>query len=239
MKSGNSVRESLELISKRWRIDPEIYNLHLGKRNDAVDTALEVNRVIFHIPTLAYDGLYVLWRCMWPDCYNCCERQGRLPLTKDDIEMISKKMGYLSKVDFIKTEARISSWEEKEAFGNVITTLTMLSLKRNSEEKEDQDGIPLRCRFLDGSGHCGIHPEKPGVCLLYPFVSWMEYNKGKAVIHATFQLTGDCPGFYTSKSLDSIKPVLEEYSEKIYDYNMAVNRTTRENYCSINIVDLQ
>jgi len=176
---------------------------------------------------------------MWPDCHNCCERQGRLPLTKDDIEIIAKKMGYISKAKFIKTETRISSWEEQEAFGNVITTLTMLLLKRDSDEKEDQDGIPLKCRFLDARGYCGIHPEKPGVCWLYPFASWMEYNKGKAVIHATFQLTGDCPGFYASKSLDPIKPVLKEYSEKIYNYNMAVSRTTRENYSSINVSDLQ
>ena len=239
MKSDSSVKDSLELLSKRWMIDPEIYDLHLGKRNDVVDTALEVNRVIFHIPTLTADSLYVLWRCMWPDCHNCCERQGRLPLTKDDIEIIAKKMGYLSKADFIRSETRISSWEEKEAFGNVITTLTMLSLKRNSDEKEEHDGIPLQCRFLDASGYCGIHPEKPGVCWLYPFASWIESDNGKPVIHATFQLTGDCPGFYASKSLVSIKPVLQEYSEKIYNYNMAVSRTTRENYCSISIVDLQ
>ena len=57
-------------------------------------------------------------------------------------------MGYLSKAEFIRTETRISSWEE-QAFGNVITTLTMLSLKRNSDEKEEQDGFPLQCRFLD------------------------------------------------------------------------------------------
>src|SRR5436309_15411276 len=97
MKSDNSVKDSLELLTKRWTIDPEVYDLHLGKRNDVVDTAVEVNRVIFHIPTLTDDSLYVLWRCMWPDCHNCCERQGRLPLTKDDIEIIAKKMGYASK----------------------------------------------------------------------------------------------------------------------------------------------
>ncbi|MGC1927697.1 MAG: hypothetical protein WA667_01875, partial [Candidatus Nitrosopolaris sp.] len=45
----------------------------------------------------------------------------RLPLTKDDIEIIAKKMGYLSKAEFIRTETRISSWEQQEAFGNVIT----------------------------------------------------------------------------------------------------------------------
>ena len=63
-------------------------------------------------------------------CYNCCERQGGLPLTKDDIEIIAKKMGYVSKAEFIRTETRISRWDEQETFGNVITTLTMLSLKR-------------------------------------------------------------------------------------------------------------
>jgi hypothetical protein len=152
LKSHNSVKDSLELLSKTWRIDPEVYDLHLGKRSHVVDTAMEVNRVIFHIPTLVDDSLYVLWRCMWPDCHNCCERQGRLPLTKDDIEIIAKKMGYVSKAEFIKTETRMSSWEEQEVFGNVITTLTMLSLKRDSYEKEDQDGIPLKCRFLDASG---------------------------------------------------------------------------------------
>ena len=108
MKADNSVKHSLELLSKRWRIDPQISDLHVGKRNDVVDTALQVNGVIFHIPTLADDNLYVLWRCLWPDCHNCCERQGRLPLTKDDIDIIAKKLGYLSKTEFIRTETRIS-----------------------------------------------------------------------------------------------------------------------------------
>jgi len=82
MKSDNSVKHSLELLSKRWRIDPEVYDLHLSKRSDVVDTVVEVNKVIFHIPTLAD------------------ERQGRLPLI-DDIEIIAKKMGYVSKAEFI------------------------------------------------------------------------------------------------------------------------------------------
>lgn len=237
MSADNSVKGSLELLSKSWIIPQEIYDLHLGTRSDVVDTIVEVNRVIFHIPTLREDNLYVLWNCMWPDCHNCCERQGRLPLTKDDIEIIARKIGYISKAEFIETETRVSSWQEEYASGNVISTVTMLALKRASYEKDEHDGSPLRCRFLDNNGYCQIHPEKPGVCWLYPFASWMESNKGNAVIHATFQLTGDCPGFYTSKSLDSIKPLLQEYSKKIYDYNMAVCRTTRENYGSISIVD--
>jgi hypothetical protein len=34
-------------------------------------------------------------------------------------------------------------------------------------------------------------------------------------------------------------PILKEYSKKIYDYNMATSRTTRENYGFINMVDLK
>jgi hypothetical protein len=34
-------------------------------------------------------------------------------------------------------------------------------------------------------------------------------------------------------------PVLHEYSTKIYNYNMAVSRTTRENYGFVNLIDLR
>ena len=235
----NSIEDSLNMLSKKWKIDPRIFDLHNGKREDVVDTVVPVNGVIFHIPTLTKDDLYVLWKCLWPDCHNCCERQGRLPLTKDDIKNIAAKMGYCSKADFIKNETRISSWQEQESFGNIITTLTMLSLKRKHNEVEEQDGTPIPCRFLNEKGSCTIHPQKPGVCWLYPFASWLETNKGLPVVHATFQLTGDCPGFYISRNLDDMKPVLEEYSKKIYNYNMAISRTTRENYGFINVANLK
>lgn len=235
----SSVEDSLNLLSKRWKIEPEIYELHIGKRKDVIDTTINVNGVVFHIPTLSEYSLYVLWRCLWPDCHNCCERQGRLPLTKDDVKSIAKRIGYDSEAEFIKNETKISSWQEQESFGNIITTLTMLSLKRKADEREEQDGTPLSCRFLNENGYCKIHPEKPGVCWLYPFASWLESDKGRSVVHATFQLTGDCPGFYTSKSLNEMIPVLEEYSKKIYEYNMAVSRTIRENYGSISLINLQ
>jgi hypothetical protein len=163
-----------------------------------------------------------------------------LPLTVDDINIIAKKLGYESKSKFIRNETVISSWQEREAFGNIVTTLSMLSLKRKVNEREEDDGTPISCRFLDEKGYCGIHPDKPGVCWLYPFASWLEAdNRGRAVVHATFQFTGDCPGFYVSPSLDDMMPVLKEYSKKIYDYNMATSRTTRENYGFINMVDLK
>jgi Fe-S-cluster containining protein len=240
LDNTSSVKDSLDRISKRWTIEQQVYDLHLGKRDDVTDFTVNIDGVVFHIPTLSRDNLYVLWKCLWPDCHNCCDRQGRLPLTVDDIHTIAKKMGYESKSKFIRNETVISSWQEHEAFGNIITTLSMLSLKRKEDEKEDDDGTPISCRFLDEKGYCGIHPDKPGVCWLYPFASWLEADsRGRAVVHATFQLTGDCPGFYVSPSVEDMMPVLKEYSKKIYDYNMATSRTTRENYGSINMVDLK
>jgi Fe-S-cluster containining protein len=237
LPSSNSVKESLDLLAKKWPVDEKLYDMQVGLRDDVVDNQVKVGSVIFHVPMLSRDNLYVLWKCLWPDCHNCCERQGRLPLTKDDIALLAKKLGYDSKVEFVRNEARVSSWQEQEAFGNIITTLSMLSLKRKKDEREEEDGTPLRCRFLDDKGYCGIHPDKPGVCWLYPFASWLESDRGKPVVHATFQFTGDCPGFYLEKSLDSVMPVFQEYAPKIYSYNMAVQRTTRENYGFINFVN--
>jgi Fe-S-cluster containining protein len=237
---NNLVKHALDLLARKWKIDPKLYDFQTGKYKDVVDTPVNVGGVIFHIPTLSKDGLYVLWKCLWPDCHNCCERQGRLPLTKDDIGRISKKVGYSSKAEFVRNETTISSWQEQESFGNVITTLSMISLKRKKDEKPEEDGTPLRCRFLDNKGDCSIHPDKPGVCWLYPFVSWLEVDtRGQPVVHATFQFTGDCPGFYLEGLIDSMMPVLQEYSTKIYNYNMAVSRTTRESYGFVNFMDLR
>jgi len=159
-----------------------------------------------------------------------------LPLTKDDISSISKKMGYDSKSEFIEKETKVSSWNETSTMNNVITTISMISLKRKINESEDQDGKPLPCRFLDDCGSCQIHPDKPGVCWLYPFSSWMESSNGKPVVHASFQLTGDCPGFYTDKTSEPMMEILEEYSKRIFSYNMSIQGTIREKYGFMNIV---
>jgi uncharacterized protein len=234
------VKDALDVLSKNWKIEQKLYDLQLGMRTDVTDSPTTVNNVVFHIPFLAEDRLYVLWKCLWPDCHNCCERQGRLPLTKDDIGRIAKRLGYDSKAEFVRNETRISSWDEQESFGNLITTLSMISLKRKTDERDDEDGTPLRCRFLDEKGYCGIHPDKPGVCWLYPFASWLESDsKGRPVVHATFQFTGDCPGFYLEKSIDIMMPTLQEYSSKLYAYNMDVSRTTRENYGFVNLLNLR
>jgi Fe-S-cluster containining protein len=144
-------------------------------------------------------------------------------------------MGYDSKSEFIEKETKVSSWNERSTMNNVITTISMISLKRKINESEDQDGKPLPCRFLDDCGSCEIHPDKPGVCWLYPFSSWMESSNGRPVVHASFQLTGDCPGFYTDKTSEPMMEILEEYSKRIFSYNMSIQRTIREKYGFINI----
>lgn len=232
-----SIRDSLDLLAKKWTIDPKLYDLQVGVRDDVEDTRVDVDGVIFHVPILKRESLYVLWKCLWPDCHNCCDRQGRLPLTKDDIQKISKKLGYNSKPEFLRNETQISTWQEQETMGGLITTLTMISLKRKTDEQQEDDGKPISCRFLDAGGACTIHPDKPGVCWLYPFASWLEADsRGQPVVHATFQFTGDCPGYYLDATLDSIMPVLREYSAKIYEYNMAVSRTTREKYGAVDFI---
>jgi hypothetical protein len=73
---------------------------------------------------------------------------------------------------------------------------------------------------------------------MYPFTSWTTVTNGKPQVHATFLFDGRCPGFYLSESLDAMAEVLENYSKLIVEYNIDVDRTTREGYGSINIVDL-
>jgi len=223
------MEESLELLSQDWDIDPIVRDFIMGKRDDVSDHVIKVRDVIFHIPYLTKQDSYVLWKCYWPDCHNCCNRQGRLPLTSNDLITIGKGLQYNKVSDFIKNETNIATWEERGPSGNGIT-MTMINLKRKKDETEADDGTHISCRFLDEKGYCGLHPNRPGVCYLYPFSSWLENEKGRARVHASFQFTGDCPGFYLSKSIDEMKSVLLEYSKIIYDYNMNSNRTVQENY---------
>ncbi len=227
---SQELEESLNLLSNDWFVDPIIKNFILGNRSDVTDFAIKVRDVVFHIPYLTNDASYILWKCYWPDCHNCCNRQGRLPLTSNDLVTISTRLKYQKVSDFIKNETNISTWQENALSGNSATTMTMINLKRKKDESIEEDGTHISCRFLDEKGYCGLHPARPGVCFLYPFSSWLENERGRARVHATFQFTGDCPGFYLSKSIDPMKEILREYSKIIYDYNMSSNRTTRENF---------
>ena len=225
----DSVQESLDMISKKWKIPQEIYDLHIGKRNDIREEIVKVGQVFFHIPFLTNDNAFVLWSCLWPDCHNCCNRQSGLPITMDDIKIVSKKLNR-SIIDFIKSETLISTRSSAEIFGNTNTVRTQLCLKRKIDETERESTDMIPCRFLNENG-CSIHPDKPSVCWMYPFASYIEIDsKSTLSVHAKFQFTGDCPGFYVDKSMDSMMPILKEYSTRIFSHNMASIRAKRQGY---------
>ena len=83
-----------------------------------------------------------------------------------------------------------------------------------------------------------FHPDKPGVCWLYPFFSWSQFENSRMVVHASFQLTGDCPGFYLNSVIDEdMMKILNDYSKKIYDYTMNINTTMRTGFGRIDLID--
>jgi len=231
--SQKEIAESLTLLEKNWDIDPVLKDFELGKISDVADYPVKIKNVLFHIPFLLKEKKYVLWRCYWPDCHNCCDRQGRLPLTSDDLITIGAGMKYKKTSDFIKNETITVTWSEAGPTGQ-STTMTTINLKRKKDETPEDDGTHISCRFLDEKGGCSIHPSRPGVCYLYPFSTWLENEKGNARVHASFQFTGDCPGFYLEDTIDPMKKVLDEYSDIVYDYNMKSNRTLREGFGSVN-----
>ncbi len=230
--SQKEIAESLSLLEKNWDIDPILKDFQLGKITDVADYPVKVKDVVFHIPFLLKEKKYILWKCYWPDCHNCCDRQGRLPLTSDDLITIGVGLKYQKTSDFIKNETLKVTWNDAGPSGQG-TTMTTINLKRKKDETEADDGTHISCRFLDEKGGCSIHPTRPGVCYLYPFSTWLESENSNARVHASFQFTGDCPGFYLSENTDPMKEVLDEYSTIVYDYNMKSNRTMREGFSSV------
>jgi len=230
--SQKEIEDSLILLKKNWDIDPTLEQFMLGKITNVSDNPIKVKDVIFHIPFLNSEKKFILWKCFWPDCHNCCDRQGRLPLTSDDLITIGKGLKYQKISDFIKNETITATYQEPGPSGQ-NTTLTTINLKRKKDETEKEDGTHISCRFLDQDGGCSMHPDRPGVCYLYPFSTWLENERGVARVHATFQFTGDCPGFYLSEKVEDMKQELQDYSKTIYQYNMLSNRTNRENFGSV------
>ena len=78
---------------------------------------------------------YILWKCYWPDCHNCCERQGRLPLTSDDLIQIGHGLKYQKTSEFIKNETLIATHEEPTPSGG-LSVMTNVNLKRKTDETE-------------------------------------------------------------------------------------------------------
>ncbi len=230
--SQKEIEESLNLLQKDWEVDPILRKFMLGKINNVSDFPIKVKDVVFHVPYLNSEKKYILWKCFWPDCHNCCDRQGRLPLTSDDLITIGKGLKYPKTSDFIKNETITVTYQEQGPSAQ-STTMTTINLKRKTDETPQDDGTHISCRFLDEKGGCSMHPDRPGVCYLYPFSTWLENEKGMARVHATFQFTGDCPGFYLSENLEEMKEEFLEYSKIIYQYNMSSSRTNRESFGSV------
>ena len=230
--SQKEIEESLNLLQKDWDVDPILRQFMLGKITNVNDYSIKVKDVIFHIPYLASEKKYILWKCFWPDCHNCCDRQGRLPLTSDDLITIGKGLKYKKTSDFIKNETITTTWNDSSPSGQT-TTMTTINLKRKNDETTQDDGTHISCRFLDEKGGCSMHPDRPGVCYLYPFSTWLENEKGMARVHATYQFTGDCPGFYLADDMQQMKQELKDYSKIIYDYTLSSSRTMRENFGSV------
>ena len=241
------IQKSLDLLTKDWDMDPTICDFLLGKITDISDYTLKVQDVIFHIPYLVAQKKYVLWKCYWPDCHNCCDRQGRLPLTYDDLITIGAGLKYKKTSDFIKNETNIVTYQDPlpsssssssptppdadVTTAEQATVMTTINLKRKTDETPQDDGTHISCRFLDKDGGCSMHPTRPGVCYLYPFSSWLVNEGGKtARVHASYQFTGDCPGFYLADALDVMKKEFDEYSKIIYDYTIKFNATTRAGF---------
>ncbi len=129
--SQNEIKESLDLLEKDWDVDPILRKFMLGGISDVSDYPLKVKDVIFHVPYLKSEKKYILWKCYWPDCHNCCDRQGRLPLTSDDLITIGKGLKYQKTSDFIKNETNIVTYSEPGPSGQ-LTTMTTINLKRKN-----------------------------------------------------------------------------------------------------------
>jgi Fe-S-cluster containining protein len=239
MNSSYTVKENLDILSRKWNIPKEVYDLHIGNTDNVIDTYVKIDGVIFHIPTITKNrrNHFILWKCLWPDCHNCCEKV-RLPLLKDDLKPMARKLGYDNLKDFISKETTVTSWNQTED-PDIIVTITMVTLKRRPDERQNEVDKMLRCRFLNDSG-CSIHPDKPSVCHMYPFNPWIQTDeKGRIEVHSKFAFTGDCPGFYIDESIDSMLDILKDYSPKIYKYCMATRRSNREGYsCFTNFQQL-
>ena len=138
--SQNEIQKSLELLKKDWEIDPLIQDFILGKISEVSDYTAKIKDVIFHIPYLTKEKKYILWKCYWPDCHNCCNRQGRLPLTSDNLIQIGTGLKYQKISDFINSETLIATHEEPTPSGG-LSVMTNINLKRKEDETEADDDM--------------------------------------------------------------------------------------------------
>lgn len=99
-----------------------------------------------------------------PGCTNCCERQGFVYLTEDDVTRAAAFLG-MSRPAF----------ERKYVY-------------RTRNLRRLRTPRAARCHFLRDGG-CSIHPAKPTQCRLFPF--WPEMVESTREWHAAASW---CPG---------------------------------------------
>ena len=99
-----------------------------------------------------------------PGCTKCCDQEGFVYLSEDDLKREAK---------FVKMTAK--AFEAKY----VYRTAHQLRFRKPPDKQ---------CPFLEGYG-CSIHPAKPTQCSTFPF--WPEIIERKATWLKT---AGYCPG---------------------------------------------
>ena len=99
-----------------------------------------------------------------PGCTKCCEQQGFVYLTEEDILRLSV---------YLKMAA--AAFERRYVYRTKNTR--RLRVPRHAQ-----------CEFLE-SGGCGVHPAKPLQCSTFPY--WPELLESRKAWHKT---GGWCPG---------------------------------------------
>ena len=102
-----------------------------------------------------------------PGCTNCCEQQGFVYLTEEDLGRIADYVGMT-----------VTEFERR----HVYRTKHLLRLRVPRHQQ---------CHFLREGG-CSIHAVKPVQCRLFPF--WPELMDGKNAKREWKKTAGWCPG---------------------------------------------
>ena len=115
------------------------------------------------------DGLR--FQCV-PGCTNCCQAEGWVYVTEDDVGRIADRLG-MTAADFEKQYVYRTKYRMR------------LRKPRGSQ-----------CHFLTGTG-CRIHPVKPTQCRLFPF--WPELVEDRDTWRETGK---QCPGIGAGPLVD-------------------------------------
>lgn len=196
----------------KMEMAPEIQAIIDNPPKDMTSLDVKVGGVYFRLPKLA-DGRLLLFKCL-PNCGNCCRNTDRLPLTYGDIERLAAKMDKTVE-EFMDTECNPVELE-KDAVNwaqQFKTKTRLITLKRSVDEKPENDGEHIPCRFLNKSEKCTIYPVRPLACRIFPFTNYGVGERGLTIGFMTGPESKICPGFYLSKNFKQMRGVMEEEAQ--------------------------